>query len=87
MPCLSSVLSSTTEVYLQLPQGKPHSLVLRYENASGKCLSRKTTKRLFDFMLVLGHTKWYLANVDFENTFIEAKLTLLINCNHFKSIV
>lgn len=87
MPCLSSVLNSTTEVYLQLPQGKPHSLILRYENASGKCLSRKTTKLLFDFMLVLGHAKWYLANVDFENTFIEAKLTLLINCNHFKSIV
>lgn len=87
MPCLSSVLNSTTEVYLQLPEGKPHSLILRYENASGKCLSRKTTKLLFDFMLVLGHAKWYLANVDFENTFIEAKLTLLINCNHFKSIV
>lgn len=74
MLCLSSVLNSTTEVYLQLPQGKPHSLILRYENASGKCISKKTTKLLFDLMLVLGLAKWYLANVDFENTFFEAKL-------------
>lgn len=37
---LSSVLNSTPEVYSPMPHGKPHSLILRCKNASGKSMPR-----------------------------------------------